>query len=254
MPSFSSTRSFIRDTCAVSVTSAFSIHCTTRRGVGRDRGRVPGSGEKRNPPCSRARCRVQSPCPSGCALCFACQLGILSPDTHVLGPAYSLDLHGGRCVCGLCGEVVGVGAVVVGESVLGVVCSGGRRRLRGPSWWGRGARQRRAGQGEEGAQPPLPRRCLPVLWRCCGAGGLPGDRDQKRERERKHISDSKPLSSVYRPSETFVVYPEPRYSCRRLESALARSLAPHCTVVVDCGIITRPHPLRRHGGGAEPHH
>jgi hypothetical protein len=112
------------------------------------------------------------------------------------------------------------------------------------------AAPRRARRGRRTATfaPPLP---VTLLWR---RRGFQVTETKERERERKHITDSKPLSSVYRPSETFVVYPEPRYSCRRLEPALARSLAPRCTVVVDCGIITRPHPLRRHGGGAEPHH
>jgi hypothetical protein len=138
----------------------------------------------------------------------ACQLGIPSPDTHVLGPGYSLDLHVGRCVCGLCGEVVGVGAVVVGVSVSGVVCSGGD--CEGRHGGGGGARQRSAGRGRRTATfaPPLPACPVALQWRRLGSKVTETRRE--RERERKHITYSKPLSSVYLPSETLVVYPGPR--------------------------------------------
>jgi hypothetical protein len=216
---------------------------------------VPGSGEKRNPPCSRARCRVQSPCPSGCALCFACVSWVSCRPTHrSLGQRTHL-------ICMLGGACVGCVVRLLAWEPLWLVsrCRGLFAQAAGGDCEGRhggGGGQGNTAQGK--ARKAHSHLCPAAACLSCGAAvaqaGLPGDRDQKRERERKHITDSKPLSSVYLPSETFVVYPEPRYSRRRLEPALARSLAPRCTVVVDCGIITRPHPPRRHGGGAEPQH
>jgi hypothetical protein len=215
MPSFSSTRSFIRDTCGVSVTS---IRCTARRGVGRDRGRVPGPREKRNPPCSPARCRVQSPCPSGCALCFA-RVSRVSyrPTPTSLGQRTHL-------ICMVGGACVGCVVRLLCRCRCRCRCRGLFAQAAGGDCEGRHGGG--GGQGEEGAQPPLPRRCL-----SCGVAvaqaGLQGDRDKKRERERKHITYSKPLSSVYLPSETFVVHPEPRYSRPSSSSSRAssRSLA-----------------------------
>jgi hypothetical protein len=185
MPSFSSTRSFIRDTCAVSVTSAFSIHCTTRRGVGRDRGRVSGSGEKRNPPCSRARCRVQSPCPSGCALCFA-RVSWVSyrPTPTSLGQRTHL-------ICMVGGACVGCVVRLLAWEPLWLVC-----RCRGlfaqaasgdcEGRHGGGGGQGSAAQGK--ARKAHSHLCPAAACDAAVAqAGLPGDRDQgEREREEAH--------------------------------------------------------------------
>jgi hypothetical protein len=218
MPSFSSTRSFIRDTCGVSVTS---IRCTARRGVGRDRGRVPGPREKRNPPCSPARCRVQSPCPSGCALCFA-RVSRVSyrPTPTSLGQRTHL-------ICMVGGACVGCVVRLLAWEPLWLVCRCRCRGLFAQAAGGdcEGRQGGGGGQGEEGAQPHLPRRCL-----SCGAPvAQAGPQGQRQgERERKHITYSKPSSSVYLPSETFVVHPEPRCSRPSASSssrASPRSLA-----------------------------
>jgi hypothetical protein len=137
--------------------------------------------------------------------------------------------------------VVGVSVSV---SVPGVVCSGGDCEGRHGGGGGQGSAAQ--GKARKAHSHFCPAAACPVapLWRRRGLGSKVTETRRGRKRERKHITYSKPLSSVYLPSVLVVVVSS--------QPSLARSLALRCTVVLDCGIITRPHPPRRHRGGAEP--